>query len=496
MSIEELYGLWKASKGVNTDSRTIEPGQIFVALKGENFDGNAYALKALEAGAAYAIVEISPRATLGRDDNTVISSEAEGVVETRACERWLQPKSQLIPVQDTLQTLKELAAYHRQQLQIPVIGLTGTNGKTTTKELIREVLGVNFRVAATKGNLNNDIGVPLTVLSIGEDADIAVVEMGANHPEDITALTWVSQPSYGLITNVGKAHLEGFGSFEGVKHAKGRLYDWLSEHDGTAFVNTCSEDLVGMASARHLSIVPYGVDGVTVRVLPASASEPYLRMVVDGRLLETHLVGAYNATNVMAALTVGQYFGVSLPDALAAVAAYEPSMNRSQLVRSGSNTIIEDAYNANPSSMAVALDNLAAMSGPRAALLGEMRELGADSVAEHAAVVRRLMGMGLERVCLVGPEFRKAASSLGLCADAEAPSVISSEAEGAVEKSVNAPASEISPRATLGRDDTLLLLFDSSDALAAWLAEHPLTGCTVLVKGSRGTRMEKVLPAL
>ena len=460
MSIEELYGLWKASKGVNTDSRTIEPGQIFVALKGENFDGNAYALKALEAGAAYAIV----------------SSIESG-------------DSRLIQFEDTLQTLKELAAYHRQQLQIPVIGLTGTNGKTTTKELIREVLGVNFRVAATKGNLNNDIGVPLTVLSIGEDADIAVVEMGANHPEDITALTWVSQPSYGLITNVGKAHLEGFGSFEGVKHAKGRLYDWLSEHDGTAFVNTCSEDLVGMASACHLSIVPYGVDGVTVRVLPASAEEPYLRMVVDGRLLETHLVGAYNATNVMAALTVGQYFGVSLADALAAVAAYEPSMNRSQLVRSESNTIIEDAYNANPSSMAVALDNLAAMSGPRAALLGEMRELGADSVAEHAAVFRRLMGMGLDCVCLVGPEFRKAAASLGLCADAEAPSVISSEAEGAVEKS------EISPRAPLGRDDSLLL-FDSSDALAAWLAEHPLTGCTVLVKGSRGTRMEKVLPAL
>lgn len=427
MSIEELYGLWKASKGVNTDSRTIEPGQIFVALKGENFDGNAYAQKALEAGAAYSIV----------------SSIESG-------------DSRLIQVEDTLQTLKELAAYHRSQLRIPVIGLTGTNGKTTTKELIREVLGVNFRVAATNGNLNNDIGVPLTVLSIGEDADIAVVEMGANHPEDIAALTWVSQPSFGLITNVGKAHLEGFGSFEGVKHAKGRLYDWLSEHDGTAFVNTCSEDLVGMASARHLSIVPYGVDGVTVRVLPASAEEPYLRMVIDGRLLETRLVGAYNATNVMAALTVGQFFGVSLADALAAVAAYEPSMNRSQLVRSGSNTIIEDAYNANPSSMAVALDNLSAMSGSRAALLGEMRELGADSVAEHAAVVKRLLGMGLDCVCLVGDEFRKAAAG----------------------------------------EEGNVLLFDTSDALAAWLAEHPLSGCTILVKGSRGTRMEKVLPAL
>ena len=442
MTIEELYGLWKASKGVNTDSRTIEPGQIFFALKGESFDGNAYALKALEAGAAYAVVSCVPTCHTEAPQEPSVS-----------------PECRLILVEDTLHTLKELAAYHRSQLQIPVIGLTGTNGKTTTKELIREVLGVNFRVSATKGNLNNDIGVPLTVLSIGEDADIAVVEMGANHPEDIAALTWVSQPSYGLITNVGKAHLEGFGSFEGVKKAKGRLYDWLSEHDGTAFVNICSEDLVGMASERHLSIVPYGVDGVSVKVLPASAQEPFLRMVVDGRLLETHLVGAYNATNVMAALTVGQYFGVSLADALEAVAAYEPSMNRSQLVRSGSNTIIEDAYNANPSSMAVALDNLAAMSGPRAALLGEMRELGADSVAEHAAVVKRLTGMGLDCVCLVGAEFRKAVESLGAALAA-------------------------------------LHLFDTSDALAAWLAEHPLTGCTVLVKGSRGTRMETVLPTL
>ncbi len=469
MTIEQLYGLWKASKGVNTDSRTIEPGQIFFALKGESFDGNAYALKALEAGASYAVVSSAPTCHTEAPQEPSVS-----------------PESRLILVEDTLQTLKELAAYHRSQLQIPVIGLTGTNGKTTTKELIREVLGVNFRVSATKGNLNNDIGVPLTVLSIWEDADIAVVEMGANHPEDIAALTWVSQPSYGLITNVGKAHLEGFGSFEGVKKAKGRLYDWLSEHDGTAFVNTCSEDLVGMASERHLSIVPYGVDAVLVKVLPASAQEPFLRMVVDGRLLETHLVGAYNATNVMAALTVGQYFGVSLADALKAVAAYEPSMNRSQLVRSGSNTIIEDAYNANPSSMAVALDNLAAMSGPRAALLGEMRELGADSVAEHAAVVKRLTGMGLDCVCLVGTEFRKAVGAIvDAACDSKAPSVISSEVE------TRACERWPQPKSHDG-----LLLFDTSDTLAAWLAEHPITGCTVLVKGSRGTRMEKVLPAL
>ena len=277
MEISELYGLFRASKGVNTDTRTLEPGQIFVALKGETFDGNAYAMKALEAGAAYAIV----------------NEYAEG------------DDPRLLRFPDTLRTLKELAAWHRQQLEIPVIGLTGTNGKTTTKELIREVLATHFTVAATKGNLNNDIGVPLTVLGIGPDAEIAVVEMGANHPDDISALTWVSQPEYGLITNVGKAHLLGFGSFEGVKKAKGQLYDWLSAHDGQAFVNVDDDNLYEMAVSRPLSIIPYGVAGEDAEILPTSAENPFLRMSIGGETLETKLVGAYNAANVMAALAVG-----------------------------------------------------------------------------------------------------------------------------------------------------------------------------------------------
>ena len=431
MEINELYALFLASKGVNTDTRTLEPGQIFVALQGETFDGNTYALKALESGATYAVV------------NEYVEGE--------------DPR--LIKVPDTLRTLKELAAYHRRQLDIPVIGLTGTNGKTTTKELIREVLSTHYRVAATKGNLNNDIGVPLTVLSIGPDAEIAVVEMGASHPDDIAALTWVSQPDYGLITNVGKAHLLGFGSFEGVKKAKGQLYDWLSEHDGQAFVNVDDENLYGMAVSRPLSIIPYGVAGEDAVILPTSADQPYLRMEIGGQELDTHLVGAYNSANVMGALAVGRQFGISLEEGMAAIAAYVPSNNRSQMTRTERNVVIEDAYNANPSSMAAALDNFAALEDPcKVVLLGDMRELGEDSLQEHVGILKKLDACGLTHACLVGEEFRKALQEAGT------------------------PA--------------YVKWFATSDDLAAALAERPLTGATVLVKGSNSMRMGKVLPTL
>ena len=430
MEISELYALFKASAGVNTDTRTLSPGQIFVALKGETFDGNDYALQALEAGASYALVN----ETLPSDD------------------------PRLVKVPDTLRTLKELAAHHRRTLGLPVVGLTGTNGKTTTKELIRAVLSVRYRVTATEGNLNNDIGVPLSVLKITPETDIAVIEMGANHPDDIAALTWVSQPDYGLITNVGKAHLLGFGSFGGVCRAKGQLYDYLAAHGGTALVNADSPYLPGMAAERGLTPVFYGVKAEGAVILPASQEAPNLRMEIGGRLLETRLAGAYNADNVMAALAVGRVFGIPEEDAREAIAAYTPSNNRSQLVRTDSNLLIEDAYNANPSSMAVALDNLSRMSGRKVALLGDMRELGDESAAEHEAVVRRLAGCDLELACLVGEEFRKAVQTVG-------------------------PAGWIR-------------CFASSDNLADWLSAHPVSGCTVLVKGSRGIRMEKTLPVL
>ena len=430
MNINNLYQIFLQSAGVNTDTRTIAQNQLFVALKGENFDGNAFALQALEAGACAAVVNKSVQA----DD------------------------PRLIKVDDTLETLKALAAYHRQQLGIPVIGLTGTNGKTTTKELVSTVLRAKYNVVSTVGNLNNEIGVPLSVLKIGQDAQIAVIEMGASHPEDLKPLLAVSQPTHGLITNVGKAHLEGFGSFEGVMHAKGLLYDYLKEHDGLAFANADDETLQGMLWDRQMPCIPYGMFGV--EVLPANAENPFLRLKLrDGHLVETHLVGAYNAYNILAALKVGWFFGVPADDAVKAIENYVPSNNRSQLVKTSRNTLIVDAYNANPSSMAVALDNLDHCEGRKIALLGDMRELGADSAAEHKKIVDRLLSVipseaSVSPAILVGPEFRKAAEGTGIP------------------------------------------VFDTSDDLAAWLQEHPLSGYTVLVKGSRGIRMEKVIDRL
>ena len=422
MQIQDLYRIFLASAGVNTDSRTIGENHLFIALSGENFDGNSFALQALEKGACAAVV----RAPFPSDD------------------------PRIIPVPDTLEALKALAAYHRQQLDIPVIGLTGTNGKTTTKELIRCVLAARYKVCATEGNLNNEIGVPLSVLKIKAGTELAIIEMGASHPEDLKPLLAVAQPTHGLITNVGKAHLEGFGSYEGVKHAKGLLYDWLKAHDGLVFANADDSVLTEMLWERELSMIPYGLDGV--QILPASPEQPFLRMILPGgSQLDTHLVGAYNATNVLAALKLGWFFAVPEADAIAAIAAYTPSNNRSQLMQTAANTLIVDAYNANPSSMAVALDNLALCEGRKVVLLGDMRELGADSAAEHQKIVERMKG---QEAYLVGEEFTKAAAGTGI------------------------PT------------------FPTSDALAEWLQAHPLKGCTILVKGSRGTRMEKLIASL
>lgn len=418
--MKDLYKIFLKCGSVCTDTRALKPGQLFVALKGENFDGNAFVEKALEAGAAAAIAS-APFA-----DERVIT------------------------VPDTLEALQRLAAYHRQQFSIPVIGLTGTNGKTTTKELIKAVLGAKYKVTATEGNLNNDIGVPLSVLKINADTQIAIIEMGASHPEDLKPLLAVAQPTHGLITNVGKAHLLGFGSFEGVKHAKGLLYDWLKDHDGIAFANADDPVLQEMLWDREMSRIPYGMEGV--ELLPTSASQPFVQLrFADGYVLKTHLVGAYNANNMLAALKIGWLFDVPEQDARAAIEAYIPSNNRSQLEKTAKNTLIVDAYNANPSSMAVALDNLALCEGRKAALLGDMRELGAESAAEHARIAGTLDRFDI--VYLVGEEFTKAAAGRYKC-------------------------------------------FATSQELAEYLKANPIEGCTVLVKGSRGIKMENVLPVL
>ncbi|MBP5217955.1 MAG: UDP-N-acetylmuramoyl-tripeptide--D-alanyl-D-alanine ligase [Bacteroidales bacterium] len=448
MEIKDLYSLFRQCAGVTTDSRTIAGGEMFFALKGENFDGNEYALKALEQGARFAVVDAA----------SAVAS--------------MSPVPQgIIPVGDTLETLQALANYHRENTfvdgkRLTVIGLTGTNGKTTTKELITAVLSSKFKVTATKGNLNNDIGVPLSLLSIGPETELAVIEMGASHPEDITGLVAVCDPDYGLITNVGKAHLLGFGSFEGVKYAKGKLYDWLASHGGTAFVNADDPILTGMASERAgMGVIRYGISYSGSIVLPSDAVHPFVRMAVPEEegsetllALESHLAGAYNAANIAAAIAVGMHFGISLEEAIAAVEAYVPTNNRSQMERSSRNILIKDLYNANPTSMEAALDNLALTDADsKVALLGEMRELGEESLQEHILILRKVRSMGLDLVCLVGEEFRKA---------------LEAEPEGN-EK-----------------------CFGTSEELSAWLGKNPVSGATVLVKGSRGVQMEKALKEL
>ena len=446
MDIEKLYSLFKGCSGVTTDSRAIAGGEMFFGLKGENFDGNEYALKALELGAEYAVV----------DEGSAAAASGE---------------ARIIPVPDTLAALQALARHHRENTfvngrRLTVIGLTGTNGKTTTKELITRVLSTKYNVTATQGNLNNDIGVPLSLLKIDGKTELAVIEMGASHPDDIEKLVRVCEPDFGLITNVGRAHLLGFGSFEGVKKAKGKLYDYLAATGGSIFLNADDPDLAAMASERPgLKAIEYGIGLWDAIVLPSDAGHPYLRLAIpDGPesdtmlAVETHLAGAYNATNVAAAIAVGLHFGVTLEEAIDAVSGYVPKNNRSQMEKTERNLLIEDAYNANPTSMAAALDNLVlVMAEKKAALLGDMRELGEESLNEHLKVLHQVLSMGLDLVCLVGDEFRKAVETSGT---------------------------------------TDVMCFGTSDDLAAWLKDNPVSGTTVLVKGSRGIRMEKVLPEL
>lgn len=456
MNIVEIYSRFKECGCVTTDTRTLKGGEMFFALKGENFDGNEYAIKALELGAAYAVVNASSAA--GNTDDP-----------------------RLIKVEDTLATLQELARWHRSMTfvdgkPLTVIALTGTNGKTTTKELIREVLSKRYRVTATEGNLNNSIGVPLTLLKINSDTQIAVIEMGASHPGDIRELVNIALPNFGLITNVGKAHLLGFGSFEGVKQTKGELYDYLRRTADKIFLNVDNPHLCAMAAERSMQhdserpdcslVIPYGLGYAHAQVLPSSPENPFLRIAVpvaegESVTIATNLVGSYNADNVMAAIAVGCHFGVSFDEAVGAIEAYVPSNNRSQMTRTSRNTLIVDAYNANPTSMEAALGNFATVeSDQKIAALGDMLELGDESLAEHVRIAAMALDLGLQRVCFVGTEFAKA---LATFEDLPADKVIS---------------------------------FDTSAELADWFTANPCQGSIILIKGSRGTRMEKVIAVL
>lgn len=386
MEIAELYKCFMECGKVTTDSRNCPEGSMFIALKGETFNGNAFAAQALKQGCRYAVIDESEYA-------------GEGTILVDNC----------------LQALQQLANYHRRQLKTPVIGITGTNGKTTTKELISTVLSRKFNTLYTEGNFNNHIGVPLTLLRLTKEHEMAVVEMGANHPGEIKTLVHIAEPDYGIITNVGKAHLQGFGSFEGVIRTKGELYDFLRDKGGaTIFIQNENPYLNGIAEG--LTCVRYGqTAGLYVSGELISCS-PFLsfRWTAEGvsHEVNTHLIGSYNLDNMLAAAAIGRYFGVSDDDVSSALASYLPHNNRSQLKETADNKLIVDAYNANPTSMMAALKNFRQIEAPhKMVILGDMKELGEASREEHQKVVDYLKECGFDRVVLVGPEFAAATHS-------------------------------------------------------------------------------------
>ena len=393
MTVEEIYSKFQKCTGVTTDSRKCGPGLMFFALKGERFDGNEFVRGALEQGCPYAVMD---------------NPDLYDVQDPR-----------MILVDNVLNSLQQVAALHRRTLGTPVIGITGTNGKTTTKELTNAVMSTTYNVLCTQGNLNNSIGVPLTVLGLKPEHEYAIIEMGASHPGDIKELVEVSQPDYGLITNVGKAHLLGFGSFEGVKRTKGELYDWLREHGGIAFVNRDNEYLQQMC--QGLPLVEYGKPGQDGLLVEGEVLEcnPFVKFrwrsaKGDWHTVQTNLIGAYNVDNALAAITIGLKFGVKEQDASDAVAGYKPQNNRSQLTETGRNRLVVDAYNANPTSMAAAIENFSMMKAQdKMLILGDMRELGEVSADEHRRIVGMLREKGFDCVWLVGSEFKAVAGDSG-----------------------------------------------------------------------------------
>lgn len=382
MEMKDLYELFLQHPTITTDSRDVPEGSMFFALKGETFDGNAYAKAALEQGAAYAVID-----------------EKEYAEENN---------EHLIWVEDVLTTLQQLAKYHRVHLGTPIIGITGTNGKTTTKELIATVLKKKYKVLYTQGNFNNHIGVPKTLLQLTREHDIAVIEMGANHPGEIKTLVEIVLPDFGIITNVGKAHLLGFGSFEGVIRTKGELYDFLRAIEGTVFINNENPHLLGIS--KGLKLVKYGqteTDGLLVKGQLVECN-PFLKFEWNGGVVQTRLIGSYNLDNALAAACIGTYFEVPSNDICDALAEYTPSNNRSQLTITKDNKLVVDAYNANPTSMKAALDNFRLIQADhKMCILGQMGELGDVSEEEHQKVID-LIGEGdFEQVWLVGDNFAK-----------------------------------------------------------------------------------------
>lgn len=420
-----IYEYYCKSYQISTDSRHIEPAAVFFALKGERFDGNDFALEVAEQGIANLVV---------------------------ADRQSLPNHPRIIKVKDSLEALQALASYHRLQMKnLKVLSITGTNGKTTTKELVSAVLSKKYKTIYTQGNFNNHIGVPLTLLRIRPETEFAVVEMGANHPGEIKTLANLACPDFGIITNIGKAHLEGFGSFEGVIKTKNELYDNLKANGKTAFVN--GDNALLMDLSKDLPRHTYGTANVDCMVKLGNCA-PYLSVVWDSMTIQTQLVGSYNYENVAAAIAVGQYFGVDKSDIKEALESYHPTNSRSQVIE-GRNRIIMDAYNANPTSMTASVKNFKDISGNTALLiLGDMRELGKASEREHKAILALLKELGFKQAFLVGSCFSQF------------------------------------------NDNPDYLTFANVDELTAYLKLHPVMNHTILVKGSHSIQLEKVLPLI
>ena len=431
MQIPELYKLYRQFPNIQTDTRKVKQDDLFFALKGPNFNGNQFANDALDQGAAYAVVDEVPS----------------------------KPDNRIIQVTDVLKTLQDLAQYHRSQFinsadgnQIPFIAVTGSNGKTTSKELIHAVLSTVYKTYTTEGNLNNHIGIPLTILKIKADVEIAIIEMGANHQKEIEGYCTYTMPTHGVITNCGKAHLEGFGGEAGVRKGKGELFDYLKKHDGTAFVMWDYIYLREM-SKEIPKIITYGTQGADITGCVKNSVdllEVSIKAGADIENIKTNLVGEYNLPNILLAVTIGKYFKVPDDKIKWALENYIPSNSRSQLIERDSNKIILDAYNANPTSMKAAIENFAKMDGvDKVLMLGGMMELGSESLYEHQTLINLINNYQWKEVVLVGGDFNKAVHSFTF-----------------FEKSVDA---------------------------ATWYKNKKFTHCHILIKGSRSTAMEKVL---
>lgn len=429
MTIVEIYKIYLSYPLISTDTRNIVKDSIFFALKGDNFNGNEFAEQALHSGCKYAVVDMPEYV---KNDKYIL-------------------------VEDVLKVLQNLAIYHRENLKIPIIGITGTNGKTTTKELLSAVLSRKFSTVATKGNLNNHIGVPLTILSIHSSTEIAIVEMGANHPFEIAQLCKISQPDFGIITNIGKAHLEGFGDFEGIVKTKRELYEFVQKHNGKLFVNKDDELLLDLS--KGFDRVTYGGGGADCVGIFID-SNPYVRLnwkknAKENILVKTNLVGEYNFENILAAICIGNYFEVEADKIISAIEGYEPKNNRSQVLKTNENILFLDAYNANPSSMKASLLNFSKTNyANKIIIIGDMLELGIDSEKEHLYIVNLIGELKFQKVFLVGKMFQK----------------------------VNHLANAIA--------------FETSMEAHDYLVIERLVGQTILLKGSRGIKLEIIMDIL